>query len=88
MVHYLNAPLINFLAIENTNKGGSPGKLYRNYLIEQLTLVYEQIYGERATQTWTGGFVGFCDLVINAVAINTKGLEQALVRRLKRPQKR
>jgi hypothetical protein len=83
-VHELNHPLVRFLAIERQNKGGVPGKLYRNYFIENLVPVYKEIYRMAPRPTASGEFVTLCDWVLGAIGLETDGLDQAVGRILRR----
>jgi hypothetical protein len=84
LVRELNRPLLRFLQMERQNKGGAPGKLYRNYAVEQLIPVYHAIYGSAPTPTPSGGFVILCEFVLTAIGLDTDGLEEAAARILRR----
>jgi hypothetical protein len=84
LVRELNHPLLRFLEIERQNKGGAPGKLYRNYAVEQMIPVYHAIYGATPTPTPSGEFVILCEFVLTAIGLDTVGLEEAVARILRR----
>jgi len=84
LVGTLNGPLTRLLAIERENEGGAPGKIYRNYVIQQLVPTYEQIHGKPPTSTPSGGFMTMCELVLNAIGLEIEGLDQAAARILAR----
>jgi hypothetical protein len=84
LVRTLHEPLARFLEIERKNKGGSPGKLYRNYVIQELAPIYQHVHGEVPTTTHSGDFVTMCDSVLGAIGLETDGVEQAAARILKR----
>ena len=48
LVRGLNAHLARYLQIQRTNKGGAPGLLYRNYVIDELIPFYQEACGKRA----------------------------------------
>ena len=84
LVRELNRPLLRFLQMERQNKGGAPGKLYRNYAVEQLIPVSTQIYGTTPTPTPSGEFVILCEFILTAIGLDTDGLEEAVARILRR----
>jgi hypothetical protein len=84
LVHDLNAPLVSFLAIERGNRGGAPGKIYRNYTVGQLADIHQSIYGSPPTPTLGGPFLTLCEWVVEAIGLNTKGMDQAAARILRR----
>jgi hypothetical protein len=77
-VRELRACISRFLDIERQNTGGSPGKTYRNYVVTKLIPVYEQIFQKRVTAT--GPFLELCELVVESIGLDTRGLEQAAAR--------
>jgi hypothetical protein len=83
LAHTLNKPLAMHLEMERQNKGGAPGKLYRNYVIQELVPIYRRVYGRFPTTTPGGGFATMCELVLTAINLKTDGLEKAIVRVLK-----
>jgi hypothetical protein len=84
LAHTLNEPLARFLEVERQNKGGTPDKLYRNYVIQELIPIYETVHGKSPTTTPGGGFATMCELVLGAIGIETDGLEKAVGRVLGR----
>ena len=84
LVHDLNAPLLSFLAIERGNRGGAPGKIYRNYAVGQLADIHQSIYGSPPTPTLGGDFLTLCEWVVEAIGLDTKGMDQAAARILRR----
>jgi hypothetical protein len=72
------------LAIERENRGGSPGKLYRNYVVQELAPIYRALWNEAPTSTSGGRFVLLCELVLEALALETDGVEAAVPRLLGR----
>jgi hypothetical protein len=84
LAHTLNEPLARLLEIERQNEGGAPGKLYRNYVIQELARIYRNVSEALPTSTPRGGFVTMCELVLNAVGLETDGVEKAVGRILGR----
>ena len=84
LVEALNAPLLRLLSIERQNKGGAPGKRYRNTVVDQLASIYQKIYAESPRSTPEGKFATMCSLVLEEVGLNIDGLESAIRRRLKK----
>jgi hypothetical protein len=80
----LNRPLARHLEIERQNKGGAPGKLYRNYVIQELASIYHGVHGKPPTTTPGGGFVTMCQHVLDSVGLKTDGVEKAVDRILGR----
>jgi len=80
LAHNLNEPLARFLEIERKNEGGAPGKLYRNYVIQELVPIYESLRGKMPMTTPSGEFATICELVLSAVGLETVGLEKAIGR--------
>jgi hypothetical protein len=78
----LNRPLRRLLEVERQNKGGAPGKHYRNYVITELTPIYRQIYDENPRTTPEGKFATLCSLVLEELGMPIDGLESAIARRL------
>jgi hypothetical protein len=72
------------LAIERQNRGGSPGKLYRNHAVQELAPVYRALWNEAPTSTPGGRFVLLCELVLDALGLETDGLDAAVSRLLRR----
>jgi hypothetical protein len=84
LAHALNEPLARLLEIERQNEGGAPGKLYRNYVIQELAPIYQNVHGKLPTTTPGGGFVTMCELVLGAIGLETDGVEKAVGRVLGR----
>ena len=84
LAHALNEPLARLLEIERQNKGGAPGKLYRNYVIQELAPIYQNARGKVPTTTPGGGFATMCELVLDAIGLETDGVEKAVGRVLER----
>ncbi len=80
----LDQPLDQFLEVQRRAKGGNPGRKYRNYVIQQLALLYQQIFKKKPTRTRTGRFVLLCELVLDDFDMDTVGLEKAVERTLTR----
>lgn len=83
LIHQLDRPLRVLLDLERRNRGGSPGKLYRNHAIQELIPAYERMFAERPTSTPGGCFVLLCELVLNGIGLETDGVEQAVQRALR-----
>ena len=88
LIREINQPLRRYLDLERLNKGGSPGRTYRNYAVAQLIPVHPKIFGEPPTPAPNGNFVTLCDWVLTAVGIETDGLEQAVARILSGSERR
>jgi len=84
LVRNLNDPLLRFLEIERQNRGGTPGKLYRNYVISELAPTYERIWGKSPTSTPGGPFVTMCEQILAVIGLDTEGADKAVPRILKR----
>ena len=82
LVRALNANLARFLQFQRTNKGGRPGLLYRNYVIEKLIPFYRDVCGKEPTTTPEGKFVLLCELIVTAIGLDGTGIERAVERRL------
>lgn len=82
LVRALNAHLARFLQIQRTNKGGAPGLLYRNYVIDELIPFYRDVCGKGPTTTPGGEFVLLCDQIVTAIGLDGTGIERAVERRL------
>ncbi len=92
----LNTPLAKFLEIERQAKGGNPGRRYLNYVIQQLAILYQDIFEKEPTRTRpgrlsknttipkTGQFVLLCELVLSTLDMDTGGVESAVDRTLSR----
>ena len=64
------------------NKGGSPGRIYRNYVIGQLLDAYPEIFGRRPTTSPEGHFAHLCELILEKLGESTKGTDEAVKRLL------
>lgn len=76
----LSAPFAAQWRVENADKGGRPQELYRNYLVQELTRLYRDIYQQDATMTRDGAFVRFCSQIFGAVNMPEDGIERAVER--------
>ncbi len=82
LVRALNTHLARFLQIQRTNKGGAPGLLYRNYVIDELAVFFRDVQGKKPTPTPTGEFVLLCELIVAVIGLNASGIDKAVARRL------
>jgi len=92
----LNQPLLRFLEIQRQTRGGNPGRRYRNYVIQQLAILFHRVFDKpptrttlgpirnRAQQASTGQFIILCELVLTTFNMDTDGLENAVDRTLNR----
>ena len=77
------SPLSNMLALESADQGGRPQYIYRNYVIQQLGLLYPELFGKRPTATTRGKFWNLCSNTLQALGIEAGGLKSAIPRALK-----
>lgn len=92
----LNQPLNQFLEVRRQAKGGNPGLRYRNYVVQQLAILYRNVFKQKPTGTRpgqlpknaqfirTGRFVLLCELILDAYGMDTTGVEKAVDRTLTR----
>lgn len=80
LLHALRQPVLRFLEIERTNRGGAPSMIYRNYVVTRLAPVYERLWRKRPTPTPEGQFVLLCELVLGAIGLDTEGTDKAVGR--------
>jgi hypothetical protein len=88
LVRNLNDPLVRFLEIERQNRGGAPGRPYRNYVISELAPTYERVWGKSPTSTPRGRFATMCELILDAIGLETDGTDKAVARILSRNKSR
>jgi len=84
LLRALRQPVLHFLEIERGNRGGAPAKIYRNYVIARLAPVYERLWHKTPTSTPEGDFVSLCELVLDAIGLDTEGTDKAVARVLKK----
>jgi hypothetical protein len=83
----LSEPLRHQLRLEmSIDKGGRPGRRYRNYVIQELVPVYIKLFGRPATSTPAGEFTLLCSQVLTSVGIDETGLDTAVSRILRGPR--
>jgi hypothetical protein len=82
LVRALNAQLTRFLEVQRANKGGAPGLLYRNYVVDELASFFHTVLKKKPTPTPTGKFVLLCELIVTAIGLDGTGIERAVQRRL------
>jgi hypothetical protein len=82
LVRALNAHLARFLQIQRANRGGAPGVLYRNYVIDELAPFFRKAQGKKPTATPRGEFVLLCELALRSIGLDGTGIERAVQRRL------
>ena len=79
----ISKPVSSQVELERANRGGREQLLYRNYLIQELGRSYQDIFGKPPTTTKTGHFVRLCESVLDAVGLDSTGVEKAVPRVLK-----
>ena len=84
LIEILKNPVEENLKIEGSQKGGRPALLYRNYLIQELVPLFENIHERPATATKRGPFAKFCSCVLEATGMDSTGVDGAVARVLKR----
>lgn len=77
-------PLSRMLALESADQGGRPPLLYRNYVIQQLGRLYEEIFDEPPTTTVNGTFYKLVRNSLLALGFEDRGLKSAIPRALKK----
>ncbi len=80
----LSRPIARHIAMAGRDRGGAPPNLYRKEAVARLADWYEELYGERPTSTPEGRFVLFCDQILTAIGLDTRGIETAISRELAR----
>src|SRR5215469_10689100 len=88
LLQELVAPLRRQLALEKADKGGHPERRYRNYVIQQLIEVYEQLYDKKATSTPGGEFANLCAQILTSIGLDEEGLDSALGRLFRTKKRR
>ena len=83
MIETVRHPIAMLLELEPKKGRGSPGREFRNSVIRDLAKVYAQMLGETPTCTPNGRFVLLCQLVFDALEVDSKGLENAVQRVLR-----
>lgn len=84
LIGILKKPVEENLKVERSSKGGRPALLYRNHLIRELVPLFENIHGRPATASKGGPFVKFSSGVLDAARMDSKGVDGAVARVLKR----
>jgi hypothetical protein len=84
LLRALREPVLHFLEIERGNRGGAPAKIYRNHVIDRLAPVYERLWHKAPVSTPEGKFVLLCELVLQAIGLDTEGTDKAVARILKK----
>jgi hypothetical protein len=79
----IELPLYKMLGLESTGRGGRPQNLYRNYVIQQLGLLYQQLFGKEPRITAGGEFWDLCSKTLQALGIEEGDLKSAIPRALK-----
>jgi hypothetical protein len=72
------------LELEPRRPRGPPGRSFRNSVIRELAKVYSDALGEPPTCTPNGRFMQLCQLVLDTLGVNSKGLENAVQRVLRK----
>ena len=80
----LKAPLEAALSFERKNKGGRPGLVYRNHVLEELARNYHTRTGSFPSTAKSGPFIEACHNVLVQLKIDPTGLEAALERAIKK----
>ena len=63
---------------------GSPGRIYRNYVVHQLALAYEPIFGKPPETGLRATFAEICEIVLTEMDESTDGLERSMDRILQK----
>jgi hypothetical protein len=79
----LAKPLRSYLAIERRNRGGRPKNAERDFIIDEMLAIFPQITGKAPTSSPAGPFVTLCDRVLEALGMETEGVESAVAKRLR-----
>ncbi len=73
--------ITNFLELEwRQNKGGSPGRIYRNHTIGRLAEAYPDIFRAQPTSTPAGRFMELCSHLLEQLGESSDGVESAVQR--------
>ncbi len=73
--------IANFLELElRRNKGGSPGRIYRNHTIDRLAEAYPDIFRAQPTSTPAGRFMELCNHLLEHLGESSDGVESAVQR--------
>ena len=83
MIEAVRRPIAMLLELEPKRPRGSPGREFRNSVIRDLAKVYTDTLDEAPTCTPNGRFMLLCQLVFDALEVDSKGLENAVGRVLR-----
>ena len=78
LVESIKQPVDKILEVERRTRCGAPGKPHRNFSISCLAHRFESIFGRAPTPTPSGSFVLFCELCLDAIGLDTVGVEKAV----------
>ena len=83
LLESMKRPIEQILEFERRIPYGAPGKRNRNSAIFFLAQSFERIFGQEPTPTPGGNFVLLCELALDAIGLQTEGMEKAVARILR-----
>ena len=75
------------LEIRRLARGGSPGRVPRNLVVQELAQHFPNLFGESPTPALGGKFTELCQIILEAMNEPTDGIEEAVRRTLDRLSK-
>jgi hypothetical protein len=82
-IHNVKSSITSITNILGKRRVGSPGRVYRNAALEYLVPVYAVIFDKKPTSTAGGQFLLFCELILQAIGLDARGLDKAVAQVLK-----